>query len=627
LGCIAVLLSYAQAPTDTLHLAQITVTTAELNKYIPGGQHLLITTDSLPVTMAQGIGAGVPVYFVQYGAPGQLASINLRGLGAARTSVHWQGMEINSFTLGQSDFGQMSMASSDVMEIQFGGVGAMYGNGALGGTIDLRSQLDYQRGHSLKFNSQVGSFGSLGTAINYRYSGGRISSSTRVFHQQATNDFEYLARNGPQTQQNAAFNLNGIVQDLEYRLNEANSISLHFWLNHHFREIQPNINDPDNDEVLKTRNTRGLLRWQNYKGNWYSKVQVGFSDDYQLYDRQQLTRLYRGFASFDAEWSGYQGMVMRFGGNLNYLDPEVDAYDDQVDQTRSELYAALEWSRIKNLNLGFIIRTPMVDGNFKALSPLVSAAYTLYNSSDLTVTADFQASNSFRLPTMNDFYWVPGGNPNLKPEQSTNLEAGIAAGWKIEKISLNTNLRAFRHAVDNWIIWLPGGNAQTDEGETISFWYPENIREVLATGLEYRQSISWKPPTSDFTTTVEINGTYNKSLNKKTLSPVDRSRDKQLPYTPVHLINSHWKNSYKTWSLNLSNQYSSQRFVEANNELPPLSEYFLWNAGLGKSGSIGAWKWLLQFSVNNVFDRDYQTYENRAIPGRNYQLNLTINYN
>ena len=149
---------------------------------------------------------------------------------------------------------------------------------------------------------------------------------------------------------------------------------------------------------------------------------------------------------------------------------------------------------------------------------------------------------------------------------------------------------------------------------------------MLAYGFQYQLSTNWRLPIENLSTSVALDGTYNKSLNKKSISQVDRSIDKQLPYTPVNVVNLNWRSRYHSWYAGITGLYRSQRFVETNNELPPLEAYTLWNASVGKQGNLGSLNWQLEFQVNNLTGEDYQTFENRAMPGRNYHINLSIHF-
>ena len=42
-------------------------------------------------------------------------------------------------------------------------------------------------------------------------------------------------------------------------------------------------------------------------------------------------------------------------------------------------------------------------------------------------TLSFNTSKNFRIPTFNDLYWQPGGNINLKPENSYQFEFDLLA--------------------------------------------------------------------------------------------------------------------------------------------------------------------------------------------------------
>jgi iron complex outermembrane receptor protein len=620
--------SYAQLDQDTLLLPEITITGNDPAAYLPGGKLTVIKTDSLALDdMSKVLGQYLPVYFVQYGAMGQLSSINLRGLGAARTNLTWQGMEINSFTVGQSDFGELSAGVAANIEIQQGAVSPLYGNGALGGSIELTDVLNLHRGHQLGLNTSIGSYGMQGVNLGYQYANGQIASSTKLFRRKSDNDFRYKLGTESQRQRNAGFLHYGLIQHFQYNVNPQNQLSFHLWYNDYLREVQPNKFDQNSDETLESENLRMTLKWQWLSNHSVGKIQAGYTHDYQLYDGSELIQVYRWFGSVENEWNQIKNTRIRFGANLNYLKPEVDAYQGGVSEYRSDIYGSAVWNAIPNLSLALSLRTPMVNGSFKKLLPMVSAEYDLLKNTHLNWSADFQMGTSFRLPTLNDRYWYPGGNENLLPEYSRNLELGMDLVLSQSNLVWNIGIRGFRHQVDNWIIWIPGGRDEGQNGEITSFWFPDNIREVLAYGFEYESAVDWQLPVPNLSSSIAFNGIYNRSLNKKSISPVDRSVDKQLPYTPVNVVNLNWTWKYHSWYTGITGQYRSKRYVETNNELPALDAFILWNVVAGKRGVQGSINWALELQVNNITSKDYETFENRAMPGCNYAINLSINFN
>ncbi|MDZ7776138.1 MAG: TonB-dependent receptor [Bacteroidales bacterium] len=86
-------------------------------------------------------------------------------------------------------------------------------------------------------------------------------------------------------------------------------------------------------------------------------------------------------------------------------------------------------------------------------------------------------SRNYRLPTLNDLYWQPGGDPELLPERGFTLETGLKYlsqkrnGWHG-----GAEITWFRNDISNWIAWQPDG--------IMSYWTPKNITEVLSQGIE-----------------------------------------------------------------------------------------------------------------------------------------------
>lgn len=88
-------------------------------------------------------------------------------------------------------------------------------------------------------------------------------------------------------------------------------------------------------------------------------------------------------------------------------------------------------------------------------------------------------SYNYRFPSMNDLYWRPGGNPDVKPEDGYSYDAAI--GYKNDLTSwmiLNAEASGYLMHIDNWILWLPKDGNQW-------IWTPQNKRNVLSLGAEF----------------------------------------------------------------------------------------------------------------------------------------------
>ena len=95
-------------------------------------------------------------------------------------------------------------------------------------------------------------------------------------------------------------------------------------------------------------------------------------------------------------------------------------------------------------------------------------------------------SRNFRFPTLNDLYFLPGGNPDLKKEHGISYDGGVSfAVGRGGSYSLHGEATWFDSYIDDWIVWLP-----TFKG----FWTPKkNIKEVHAYGVELKAGVDWQP--------------------------------------------------------------------------------------------------------------------------------------
>src|SRR5690349_21183904 len=79
-----------------------------------------------------------PIYFRTYGN-GMISGISMRGTSPQHTAVLWNGININSFSLGQADFSMLPAVAFDEVKVYSGGGSSRFGSGAFGGAVLLKT--------------------------------------------------------------------------------------------------------------------------------------------------------------------------------------------------------------------------------------------------------------------------------------------------------------------------------------------------------------------------------------------------------------------------------------------------------------------------------------------------------
>jgi len=563
------------------------------------------------------------IFLLQYGAAGQLASINMRGLGPARSSLLWNGMEINSFSLGQSDYNLVASTLFDDISIQYGSVASLFGNGALGGSISLGNNLSDVKNNRISIRQTIGSFSNYQSSASIQLTNGKLASSTKGYYQTVENDFPYDLADSTVRQQNAAYENYGVMQDFLWSINEKNNLNFSGWYNYNFREIQPSKTNLNGQDELEDENWRTKLTWSFRNRGTNVETSLGFTDDRNLFNGFSEVRTRRYFLATKGEKAFRSNLIGFFGINWNHLRANATNYNGHIVENRNDFFGGVLYSPSRRLDLSFTARQPMVDGNLKAFSPTLGADFNVLAKDKIMLDVYGNLSRSFRLPTLNDRFWNPGGNLGLQAEEGRNFELGTKATYRWSKNTITLETNYFYHWVENWILWRPGGVGEDEEGNTISFWFPENLREVRSQGLEVNATSEMKTG-SGLTWNTNLSSTFTRSINLLGLSNLDRSVGKQLPFTPEWNINFNNSLAWKRYRVGIHYSYTGERFVEANNELDPLPAFSLVNVSLASVFNLFEQELEGSFRVNNLFNVDYESFENRAMPGINYELTLQL---
>jgi len=246
-------------------------------------------------------------------------------------------------------------------------------------------------------------------------------------------------------------------------------------------------------------------------------------------------------------------------------------------------------------------------------------------------------STNYRTPTLNELYYNPGGNINLKPETGKNLEGGLQINKKYKRHLLSGDFALYNRKVKNWITWY-GSSILT----------PHNIQQVWSRGVEsiinYEMDLSKKIeniPTDkledymiEIVATKQVAYTssgpkllvgllYSYSLSTTEESAIlnDYSIGKQIPYVPRYQAKGNIGFRYKGVECSFVQTYTGYRFVTTD-ESQFLKPYFTSN--VFASWKLPVRKNVLQATLrfNNLFNAQYESIIGRVMPGRNLSVGL-----
>ncbi len=320
---------------------------------------------------------------------------------------------------------------------------------------------------------------------------------------------------------------------------------------------------------------------------------------------------------FTANISAHQHLV--YSEDKDVILQNGDRAIIGYDKGRVELSGALsaKWRPVDRLGISLLVREDMYGDLWAPVIPALYLDGVLSRRGNVVLKAS--VSRNHRFPTLNDMYFLPGGNPDLKSETGFSYDAGVTFDIGTPGVfSLGGGATWFDSYIDNWIIWLP---------TTKGFFSPRNVKSVHAYGLEMKLNAAIQPIKGWL---LDLDGSYSwtPSINEgQPMSPADQSVGKQLPYVPRHSASLTGRLSWRSWSFLYKWCYYSQRFTMSSNDNSIsgyLPNYFMSNISLEKSLSFRPVDLSLKLAVNNIFNEDYLSVLSHPMPGINFEFFISV---
>jgi len=593
--------------------------------------------------------AGHTSVFIKSEGRGALATASFRGTDASHTAVYWNGISISSPMLGQVDFSQIPVYLMDDISLHPGASSLADGSGGLGGSILLESKLDWSQKWGIKLVTGLGSFQTFNNYLRISTGMNNFRSSTRVYTNSSKNDFPFYNNNVAdidpvsgkyiyplQRNEQADYHLDGLMQSFALRIQKHYLLSLDYWYQRSSRSI-PRLNTYEGDDHANRshqndRTYRTVFNVSHFGSKSRLSLKSGLvveNMDYRVKNLILGKDYYNAVFSTSKLLSVYNKLSYQYRPVKHTLLKASLAFDfhhvitlDSVNQTGYNQFrrvqgAFVSWQQqlTKRFSTLVMLRKEWVNDFSVPLIPYFGFDWQLDKKNQLLIHAN--VARNYHYPDLNDLFWQPGGNPNLLAEEGLASEIGIKIipDWK--KVGLQAGITAFYQNIQHWIIWMPS---------PMGYWSPENIRHVIAKGLEVNASLNFK--IQRLSIFLKAGYAFTKSLNFGDAGKWGgASIGKQIPYVPVHSGNFMADLRWKGYSLSWVNNDYSERFTTSTNEISLrdwLYPYYMNQLYLGKDIGWGRSNVQLQLKIYNLFNEDYRSVLGRPMPGRNYMLVLTF---
>ena len=621
----------------------------------------LILKENIALSIADVLTFNSPIFVKQYGRA-TLSTVSFRGTGPSHTQVTWNGMRINNPMLGMTDFSMIPSYFIDDASLLHGTSSVNETGGGLGGLVRLSTAPADIRGFGLQYIQGIGMFRTFDEFLRLEWGDEHWQVSTRAVYQSSANDYKYRNRDKKENIYDDEMNIVGsyypternksgafddvhVLQEVYYDTRRGDRFGLNAWYINSNRELPLLTTDYADDKQFENRQRehtlRSVLSWDHYRSDWKVAAKAGYIHTWMAYDYRKdpgsgimnsITRSRNKVDTFygqaDGEYTPNGNWF--FTAGISAHQHLVESIDKDIilqqggkdivgyDKGRIELSASVsaKWRPTERLGLSAVLREEMY-GTKWATVPAFFADCQLSKRGNIVAKAS--VSRNYRFPTLNDLYFLPGGNPDLRSESGFSYEAGLSFAVGKENVySLSGSASWYDQHIDDWILWL-----STPKG----FFSPRNIKQVHAYGVEMQANLA-VIPARDWKLTMNGTFSWSPSINEgEPISPADQSVGKQLPYEPEFSATVTGRLTWRSWGLLYQFCYYSERYTMSSNDITlsgRLTPYLMNNLSLDKAFAL---KWAdltLKGTVNNLFNEEYLSVTARPMPRMNVEFFIGI---
>jgi iron complex outermembrane receptor protein len=568
-------------------------------------------------SLADMLQSQTPVFIKSYGNGG-IASSSFRGAGAEHTAVLWNGINIQSAVNGGVDFSIIPMQSFNDASLQFGGNSALFGSGAVGGVVRINNTLAFKKATHIIAASQLGSFGSRGMQLGTLVSTPKWVIQLNAGAQGAKNNFLFnnttLPGSPQMLMQHAETQSASGILSAGIKTGKYHVTKIHAWYTTADRNLPTYMYANLSSATLSDQTLRTLASWEYQKNSYAVVFKQAYFKEWQKYTDTvssivSTLNLQSSISEAELRWNTGKYFSFNSGINNTYNYATSDGYNGAQAMNRTAFFASVKNKQsIAHLDASLNMRMEYAAGKWLPVTPSLGLEYALSKHFRIATSSAY----SYRIATLNERYWAPGGNPNLKPEHGWNHEASLHTLFGTNtKLSVTQTL--FTRQISDWIQWVP----------TASYVSPENIKSVFTRGYEHHIDFGFS--LKKVSISYKQNLSYVLSTTQEVYDGKSDITGKQLRYVPRISHTHQAVISYKKAYLIYSHSYYGIRYTEADNS-NWLNPYQLASVMAGTSFSYKKTVFECYYRINNIWNEVYQSVIWLPMPPVNHAFSIILTY-
>ncbi|MGR8979061.1 MAG: TonB-dependent receptor domain-containing protein [Gammaproteobacteria bacterium] len=600
-GFNSILLAQEHILGDIPDLPEMVVTAArtELNKnQLAAGTTVYTRKDieRLQVkTLPELLKGTTGIDMTQQGGDGKITSVFMRGTNSDHLLVLIDGIKVGSATTGTTAFEFIPVDQIERVEIIRGPQSSLYGSEAIGGVIQIFTRKGVREEKPyVSLDAGGGTYDTLRAAgtVSGNWQNSWYTVGASHYNTQGFNSCEKsgacLFGFGSEPDKDGYYNT-AVNARLGHRFDNNAEIDATF-LRSQGRTEYDGFFQNKTTFINQVASLSGSI---DVADSWHSTLRLGqslddndnFSPDGSFSTRFDTTR-------WNATWLNRFTLSddhLLLAGSDYRLD-EVSSLPTQYQESSrydvgvfGELHSRIWDNHFINASLRW-------DEN-EAFGDYVTGNIGWRYNSEIGLSPFASFGNAFKSPTFNQLYFPFFGNPNLKPEQSTSVEVGLAGDHEW----LQWEVRAYHTNIDDLIVFLPPS------------FLPVNVNKSQIDGLEAEigtQLLGW-----------------NGKLSMNLLNPEDRETNLRLA-----------RRSQKSLSFDLSRSFGQVdvgAFILAQGDRFDDPQNTVRVAGYVTVDLRTAYhfnkNWMLSAKLNNLLDKQYQLVDTYNTADRNFFVSIHYN--